>query len=54
MKASAVAEGMSAMVLNSFDGTSCGWTLARAHTRTGADSVALAEYLGQDDSSTRR
>jgi len=48
MKASAVVEGMSALVL-SFYGTLCGWTLARAHARTG-DSVALAEYLGQDDS----
>jgi len=48
MKASAVVEGMSAFVL-AFYGTLCGWTLARAHARTG-DSVALAEYLGQDDS----
>jgi len=47
MKASAVVEGMSAFVLG-FYGTLCGWTLARAHARTG-DSVALAEYLGQDD-----
>ena len=27
----------------------CGWTLARAHARSG-DAVALAEYLGPDDS----
>jgi len=47
MKASAVVEGMSAFVLG-FYGTLCGWTLARAHARTG-DSVALAEYLGPDD-----
>ena len=27
----------------------CGWTLARAHARSG-DPVAIAEYLGRDDS----
>ena len=26
----------------------CGWTLARAHARSG-DPVAIAEYLGDDD-----
>jgi predicted alpha/beta hydrolase len=26
----------------------CGWTLARAHARSG-DPVALAEYLGDED-----
>jgi hypothetical protein len=26
----------------------CGWTLARAHARSG-DPVAIAEYLGEDD-----
>ena len=28
----------------------CGWTLARAHARSG-DPVAIAEYLGTDDTS---
>jgi hypothetical protein len=26
----------------------CGWTLARAHARSG-DPIAIAEYLGEDD-----
>ncbi|HKA96679.1 MAG TPA: DUF2252 family protein, partial [Streptosporangiaceae bacterium] len=26
----------------------CGWTLARAHARSG-DAVAIAEYLGETD-----
>jgi hypothetical protein len=26
----------------------CGWTLARAHARSG-DPIAIAEYLGDDD-----
>jgi hypothetical protein len=26
----------------------CGWTLARAHARSG-DPIAIAEYLGTDD-----
>jgi hypothetical protein len=26
----------------------CGWTLARAHARSG-DPIAIAEYLGADD-----
>ena len=30
----------------------CGWTLARAHARSG-DSVAIAEYLGSDDAFDR-
>ena len=30
----------------------CGWTLARAHARTG-DPIAIAEYLGDDDSFDR-
>jgi sugar/nucleoside kinase (ribokinase family) len=29
-------------------GTLCGWTLARAHARTG-DRIAIAAYLGDDD-----
>ena len=31
-----------------FYGGVCGWTLARAHARSG-DPVALAEYLGKSD-----
>jgi sugar/nucleoside kinase (ribokinase family) len=30
-------------------GRMCGWTLARAHARTG-DRVAIAAYLGSSDS----
>jgi len=26
----------------------CGWTLARAHARSG-DPIAIAQYLGEDD-----
>ena len=29
-------------------GRSCGWTLARAHARSG-DSIAIAAYLGRGD-----
>ena len=29
-------------------GRMCGWTLARAHARTG-DRIAIAAYLGQSD-----
>ena len=29
-------------------GELCGWTLARAHARSG-DRIALAAYLGDDD-----
>ena len=47
MKTSAIVEGMSGMVL-AYYGTLCGWTLARAHARSG-DAVAMAEYLGTDD-----
>ncbi|GAA1496067.1 DUF2252 domain-containing protein [Paeniglutamicibacter kerguelensis] len=47
MKGSAIVEGM-----NPFDMTfyahACGWTLARAHARSG-DSVAIAAYLGKSD-----
>jgi uncharacterized protein (DUF2252 family) len=44
MKASAVIEGMTATALQFYAGL-CGWTLARAHARTG-DPVAMSEYLG--------
>ena len=33
-------------------GTICGWTLARAHARSG-DAVAICEYLGRDDTFDR-
>ncbi len=29
-------------------GALCGWTLARAHARSG-DRIAIAAYLGEDD-----
>jgi len=51
MKASAVVEGMSATALL-FYADLCGWTLARGHARSG-DPVAMAEYLGGDDSFDR-
>jgi len=47
MKASALVDTMSAPVLGLYAGL-CGWTLARAHARSG-DSVAIAEYLGTSD-----
>ena len=46
MKASAVVEGMSPFGMT-FYARMCGWTLARAHARSG-DPVAIAEYLGTD------
>jgi uncharacterized protein (DUF2252 family) len=47
MKASADVESMTPLVLG-FYGTMCGWTLARAHARSG-DPVAIAESLGDRD-----
>ena len=47
MKGSAVVESMmpvGAQLLRRI----CGWTLARAHARSG-DPIAIAEYLGEDD-----
>jgi uncharacterized protein (DUF2252 family) len=44
MKGSAVVESMVPLGLG-FYAQICGWTLARAHARSG-DSVAIAEYLG--------
>jgi len=35
-----------------FYGRTCGWTLARAHARSG-DPVAMAEYLGDGDAFDR-
>jgi uncharacterized protein (DUF2252 family) len=47
MKMSATVETMSSFGLNWYAGM-CGWTLARAHARSG-DPVAMAEYLGDGD-----
>ena len=47
MKGSAVVESMTPLGLG-FYGRICGWTLARAHARSG-DPVAIAEYLGGSD-----
>jgi hypothetical protein len=46
-KSSIAVEEMSAEQLRIY-GRVCGWTLARAHARTG-DRVALASYLGSGD-----
>jgi uncharacterized protein (DUF2252 family) len=48
MKGSALVEQMPPEVM-SFYGRLCGWTLARAHARSG-DPVAISAYLGEDDS----
>jgi uncharacterized protein (DUF2252 family) len=47
MKASAAVETMSPFAMT-FYARMCGWTLARAHARSG-DPVAIAQYLGRDD-----
>jgi uncharacterized protein (DUF2252 family) len=47
MKASAVVETMAPFGLGLY-AKMCGWTLARAHARSG-DVIALSEYLGTDD-----
>jgi uncharacterized protein (DUF2252 family) len=47
MKASAVVELMSPFAMT-FYARMCGWTLARAHARSG-DPIAIAEYLGHND-----
>jgi uncharacterized protein (DUF2252 family) len=47
MKGSAVVEDMIPLGLT-FYARICGWTLARAHARSG-DPVAIAEYLGDSD-----
>jgi uncharacterized protein (DUF2252 family) len=51
MKGSALVELMSPEALTDY-GRLCGWTLARAHARSG-DPVAIAEYLGADDAFDR-
>jgi sugar/nucleoside kinase (ribokinase family) len=47
MKGSADVESLQAFGLE-FYGRLCGWTLARAHARSG-DQVAMAAYLGKND-----
>jgi uncharacterized protein (DUF2252 family) len=47
MKGSAVVEGMQPFAMQYYADI-CGWTLARAHARTG-DPVAIAAYLGSSD-----
>jgi uncharacterized protein (DUF2252 family) len=47
MKGSALVEEMAPLGLT-FYARVCGWTLARAHARSG-DPVAIAEYLGDSD-----
>jgi uncharacterized protein (DUF2252 family) len=47
MKGSVLVEIMTPLGL-AFYARTCGWTLARAHARSG-DPVAIAEYLGRDD-----
>jgi len=47
MKGSALVEAMIPLMLTFYANT-CGWTLARAHARSG-DPVALAAYLGDGD-----
>jgi hypothetical protein len=44
MKVSAVIEGMSPSTLTIY-ANFCGWSLARAHARSG-DPIAMAAYLG--------
>ena len=47
MKGSAIVEAMVPLALD-FYADICGWTMARAHARSG-DPVAIAEYLGGPD-----
>jgi sugar/nucleoside kinase (ribokinase family) len=47
MKGSAEVESMAPIGLSFYAGI-CGWTLARAHARSG-DPIAIAAYLGEDD-----
>jgi sugar/nucleoside kinase (ribokinase family) len=47
MKGSADVESMMPLGLSYYAGI-CGWTLARAHARSG-DAVAIAAYLGKSD-----
>lgn len=47
MKGSVVVEDMTPRAMRLY-GELCGWTLARAHARSG-DPIAIAAYLGEDD-----
>ena len=47
MKGSALVEAMTPVALT-FYARTCGWTLARAHARSG-DPVAIAAYMGDSD-----
>jgi hypothetical protein len=47
MKVSADVEAMTPVALT-FYARTCGWTLARAHARSG-DPIAIATYLGKRD-----
>jgi uncharacterized protein (DUF2252 family) len=47
MKGSALVEAMTPLGLRFYAGI-CGWTLARAHARSG-DPIALAKYLGKNE-----
>jgi uncharacterized protein (DUF2252 family) len=51
MKGSALVELMAPVTLTYY-AQICGWTLARAHARSG-DPVAMASYLGRDDAFDR-
>ena len=51
MKGSLLVEAMLPFGLTFYAGI-CGWTLARAHARSG-DPVAIAEYLGPGDAFDR-
>ena len=51
MKGSALVELMAPVTLTYY-AQLCGWTLARAHARSG-DPVAMASYLGSDDAFDR-
>jgi uncharacterized protein (DUF2252 family) len=51
MKGSALVEAMSPSTMTFYAGI-CGWTLARAHARSG-DPIAIAEYLGGGDAFDR-
>ena len=50
-KGSAVVETMDPIAMRVY-GALCGWTLARAHARTG-DRIAITGYLGDDDAFDR-
>ncbi len=51
-KASADVDTMAPRTCSKVYGEICGWTLARAHARSG-DRVAIASYLGSSDAFDR-